>query len=82
MVGLGSLASGGRFCVCASGRNLASDAVKMFSHLIYFINNCYRPNCCTFNAICKDNATINCITLQQKKGSFPLNLTGYYASVQ
>jgi hypothetical protein len=29
-----SLESGGRFCVGAFGRNLASVAVKMFSHLI------------------------------------------------
>jgi hypothetical protein len=34
----GSLESGGRFCVGAFGRNPASIAVKMFSHLIYFIN--------------------------------------------
>jgi hypothetical protein len=33
---LGSLESGGRFCVGAFGRNLASVAVKMFSHFIYF----------------------------------------------
>jgi hypothetical protein len=31
------LESGGRFCVCVFGMNLASVAVKMFSHLIYFI---------------------------------------------
>jgi hypothetical protein len=29
-----SLESGGRFCVGVFGRNLASEAVKMFSHLI------------------------------------------------
>jgi hypothetical protein len=34
--GGGSLESGGRFCVGAFGSNLASVAVKMFSHLIYF----------------------------------------------
>jgi hypothetical protein len=32
----GSLESGGRFCVGAFDRNLASVAVKMFSHLIDF----------------------------------------------
>jgi len=32
----GALESGGRFCVGAFDSNLASDAVKMFSHLIYF----------------------------------------------
>jgi hypothetical protein len=57
-----SLESGGRFCVGAFGRNLASLAVKMFSHLIYFKKKCYK--CCNFNAICKDNAAIRCITFQ------------------
>jgi hypothetical protein len=51
----GSLESGGRFCVGAFGRNLAPVAVKMFS-------------LCTLNAISKDNAAINCITVQNKKG--------------
>jgi hypothetical protein len=32
-----SLESGGLLCVGAFGSNLASVAVKMFSHLIYFI---------------------------------------------
>jgi hypothetical protein len=32
-------------------------AVKMFSHLIYFIKKLC--NCCTFDAICKDNAAAN-----------------------
>jgi hypothetical protein len=31
---------------------------------------------CTLNAILKDNAAINCITVQHKKCSFPSNLTG------
>jgi hypothetical protein len=70
----GSLGSGGRFCVGAFGRNLASVAVKMFSHLIQFIKNFYK---CTFNAICKVNAAINCITIQDKKGSFPSTFTGH-----
>jgi hypothetical protein len=43
------------------------------SHLIYFIKTCY--NFCTFNAICKDNAAINCITVQHKKVSFSSTLT-------
>jgi hypothetical protein len=33
----GGLESGSWFCAGASGRNLASAAVKMFSHLIYLI---------------------------------------------
>jgi hypothetical protein len=47
------LESGGRFCVGALCRNLASVAVKMFSYLtrnfMFF----------TFSAICEDNAAIN-----------------------
>jgi hypothetical protein len=60
-----SLQSGDRFCIGAFGRNLASVAVKVFSHLIYFIK-IYKF--CTFNAICNQNAEINCITVQHKKG--------------
>jgi hypothetical protein len=30
----------------------------------------------TSNAICKDSAAINCITVLHKKGSFPSTLTG------
>jgi hypothetical protein len=66
--GVWSLALGGRFCFVAFGRNLASVAVKMFSHLIYFIKTFYKF--CTFNAISKDNAIVNCINIQHKKGSF------------
>jgi hypothetical protein len=40
---------GGRFCVGTFCRNVTSIAVKMFPHLIYFINRFY-----TFNVICKD----------------------------
>jgi hypothetical protein len=36
---VGSLESGGRFCVGAFDRNLASVAVKMFKHFIYFLRN-------------------------------------------
>jgi hypothetical protein len=75
----GSLESGGRFCVGAFGRNLASVAVKMFSHSIYFIKKFYKF--CTFSAICKDNAAINCITVQHKKRFSPVKFDGsYYAS--
>jgi hypothetical protein len=59
----GILESGGRFCVRAFGRNMASVAVKMFSHLIQFIKKFYKFS--IFNAICKDNAAINCITVQK-----------------
>jgi hypothetical protein len=71
----GNLESGGRFCVGAFGRNLASVAVMMFSHLIYFIKKCYKF--CTFNAICKENVAMNCITVKHKTGSFPSTLTGH-----
>jgi hypothetical protein len=55
---------GGRFCVGAFGRNLASVAVKMFLHEIYVVKKFYKF--CTFNAICKVNAAINCISVQHK----------------
>jgi hypothetical protein len=32
--------------------------------------------CCTLSVIYKDNAAINCITVQNKQGSFPSTLTG------
>jgi hypothetical protein len=73
------LESGGRFCVGAFGRNLASVAVKMFSHLIYFIKKFYKF--CTFNIFHKDNAAINCITVQHKNVSFPSTLTGHITLV-
>jgi hypothetical protein len=31
----------------------------------------------TFRAICKDNATTNCITVEHKKDSIPSTLTGH-----
>jgi hypothetical protein len=65
LAGVWSLESGGRFCVGSFDRNLASVAVKMFSHLIYFVKKFYKF--CTLNAICKNNAAINCITAQQKR---------------
>jgi hypothetical protein len=64
------LLSGGRFCIGAFGRNLAAVAVKMYSYLIYFVQKFYKF--CTFNAICKNNAAKNCVTVQHKKGLFPL----------
>jgi hypothetical protein len=32
---------------------------------------------CAFSAICKDNAAINCTTVQHKRGAFPSTLTGH-----
>jgi hypothetical protein len=60
-----SLESGGRFCVGAFDKNVVSAAVKMFSYLIHFIKKCYKF--CIVNAICKDSAAINCITVLHKK---------------
>jgi hypothetical protein len=68
-----SLESGGRFCDSARGRNLASFAIKLFSHVIYFIKKLYK---CTFSAIGKDNAAVNGTTVQYKEGSFLLTSTG------
>jgi hypothetical protein len=54
-------------CLCV-WQESGFSRLKMCSHLIYFINKFYK--CCTFNAICKDNATINCITVQHKEVHF------------
>jgi hypothetical protein len=70
-----SLKSGSRFCAGVFGRNLAPVAMKMFSHLIHFIKKSYKF--CTFNAICKENAAINCITVRHKKVSFPSTLISH-----
>jgi hypothetical protein len=64
------------FCVGAFDRNLTSVAVKMFSHLIYLKKAFYKF--CTFNAICKDNAAINYITVLHKKRLIPVNFDGSY----
>jgi hypothetical protein len=69
LAGVWSLESGGRFCVGAIDRNLASVAVKMFSHSIYLREKFHKF--CPFSAICKDNAAIDCTAVQYKKGSFP-----------
>jgi hypothetical protein len=63
MVGSGGVCvlqeSGVRFCAGTFGRNLGfSRREDVFTHFYKF---------CTFNAICKDNAAISCITLQHKK---------------
>jgi hypothetical protein len=57
----GSLESGGRFYFGAFDTNLASVAVKMFSHSVQFIKKFYK--CFTLNAICEDFALINCSLL-------------------
>jgi hypothetical protein len=69
-----SLESGGRFCVGAFGRNLAAVAVKMFPRLIYFKRNAINF---VHSMRFTDNAGINCVTVQHKKGSFPSTLMGH-----
>jgi hypothetical protein len=56
----GSLESGGRFCVGAFGKNLASVAVKMFLHLIYLSRKFF--NCVLSMRL----AALHCITVQHK----------------
>jgi hypothetical protein len=70
-----NLKSGFRSCVGVFGRNLASFASEMFSHLIYFITKFYEG--CTFNAICKDNVKINCIPFNTETFT-PVNFDGPY----
>jgi hypothetical protein len=53
---------------------LASVNVKIFSYAIRFTKKFYKF--CTFNAMCKENVAINCVTVQRKKISFPSTLTG------
>jgi hypothetical protein len=76
----GSLESGFWFCVAAFDRNLASVAVKVFSHLIYFIKIFYKFF--TSNAICKENEEINCTTFQHLKGLFSSTSTGHTTLVE
>lgn len=66
--------SGVRGPVCANAfdNNLASVSVK-FLYFIFFIEKFC--NVCIFNAICKDNSAVKCITFWRKKGSFPSVLT-------
>jgi hypothetical protein len=51
----------GNFCIVGFDKNLASFALNVVSHLIYFINKFYKF--CIFNAIYKNNAAINCVTV-------------------
>jgi hypothetical protein len=64
--GVWALDSDGLFCVDEFGRNRASVAVIMFTHLIWFKKKF--DKCCNFNAIYKINAAINCITIQHNRG--------------
>jgi hypothetical protein len=47
----------------------------MFPHSIWIKKKCCKF--CNFNAICKYNVAIECITVQQEKGPLQSNLTGY-----
>jgi hypothetical protein len=63
----------------AFGRNLASIALKVFPHLICFINNFYQF--CTLDCIFKDygggddDDAVNCVTVH--KSSFPSTSSGH-----
>jgi hypothetical protein len=62
----GSLESGGLLYVGAFGRNLASVAIVLVS----FDNGVWHSQNKSRASFCKDNAAINCITVQHKKVSF------------
>jgi hypothetical protein len=57
----------GRFCIGAFSRNLPSVVREDRCFHVQFSSKKFNKFC-TFNAICKDNAAINCITVQHKKG--------------
>jgi hypothetical protein len=59
-----SVFRGSRVCAGVFGRNLASVVVKMFSHLNYLKKRVY--TFCTFDAICKVDASIICICVRHK----------------
>jgi hypothetical protein len=58
-----SVESGGRCFVSTFGRNMVLVAVNKLSHLFYHF---FLYKFCTFKAICKYNATIDCITVRHK----------------
>jgi hypothetical protein len=60
-----ALQSGCEYCVRLTCRHLALVEMKMPRHLFYFVKIFYK---CTFNAIWKDNASINCTAFQDRKG--------------
>jgi hypothetical protein len=68
--GVWSLESGSPFCIGTFRRNLASNAVELFSYLIYIKKQFYKLY--TFNAILNDNAAINFITVQHNKTPIPI----------
>jgi hypothetical protein len=69
-------ASGCQFCVGPFGRNLALLAFVLVS----FNNGVWSSQNGSRASFCKDNAVINCVTLQHKKGSFSSTLTGHMLS--
>lgn len=67
------LESGGTFLlVRLAGIYLASVALKIFSHLICFIQKCY-----TLNAICKGKAAVKCYCSAQNR-LIPFSFDGVY----
>jgi hypothetical protein len=71
----------------AFGRNAASVAVKVIRYLIYFTKKCYKIY--IFNAICKDNDAVNCVTstvlllipFHTKIMFIPVNFDGSYYAI-
>jgi hypothetical protein len=61
-----------RLCVW---QDLDSVAVKMFSHLIYFMERIYKR--VTFDAICKDKVSIKHVIIQHKE-FVPVKFDGSY----
>jgi hypothetical protein len=58
---------------CAFDSNLASVAVKMFSHVINFIKKCYK---CVLSVLFSKIVLKTVGYFQHKQGSFPSTLTG------
>jgi hypothetical protein len=54
--------SDGRLYIGAFDRKVTSAVMEMGLNLIYFMKKFYK--CYTFNAICKDNAEVNSISLR------------------
>jgi hypothetical protein len=66
-----SVESGGRFCVCEFGSNVASVAVKMFSHLIYFRQCCNKLHCLSTKQTNKQT-----LPSTSKEHTMPVHYTG------
>jgi Tfp pilus assembly ATPase PilU len=68
-----AMVESGGVCVWQESGSSRREGVFTFEKELYKL--------CTFDTISKDNAAINCITVQHRKGSFPSTLTGHTALV-